>query len=201
MIGDLVDQLGGVEATGAALRDFRRRAAEAGVGELHLAAVTSDVFRARPELHRSFGALGIDSVNDYNWNHFLWGDQPLGQDPQLSYAAWRQAATKQWTADQDIFDAPVAPNVSVGWDSTPRTPVGEPVRCEAWPYLPVVVDNTPGELETALRDGLTFLRQDGAAPYLTINAWNEWTEGAYLEPDNVWGTSKIDAVRNVLGSR
>ena len=202
MIGDLVDQLGGIEATAAALADLRERARAAGVGELHLAVVSTDVLRGRPELHRRFRALGIDSVNDYNWNHFLWGDQVLGQDPLLPYARWRETATKQWSLDAAGFDAPVAPNVSIGWDSTPRTPPGEPVRCEAWPYLPVVVDNTPEELTTALRDSLTFLRQEpSAAPYLTLNAWNEWTEGAYLEPDDHWGTSKLDAVRGVLGVR
>jgi hypothetical protein len=199
MIGDLIDQLGGVEQTAAALADMRRRAREAGVGEVHLAAVTTDVLRARPELYRQFAALGIDSVNDYNWNHFLWSDQVLGQEPLLPYSRWRETAVKQWSIDRDQFDAPVAPNVSIGWDSTPRTPEGEPVRCEAWPYLPVVVDNTPEELEVALRDGLAFLRESPTPPYLTLNAWNEWTEGAYLEPDNHWGSSKLDAVRNVLG--
>lgn len=33
---------------------------------------------------------------------------------------------------------------------------------------------------------------------MTINSWNEWTEGSYLEPDNVNGTGFLDAVKEVF---
>ncbi len=36
-------------------------------------------------------------------------------------------------------------------------------------------------------------------PILTINAWNEWTEGSYLEPDTVYGLGYLEAIRDIFG--
>ena len=35
---------------------------------------------------------------------------------------------------------------------------------------------------------------------ITLNAWNEWTEGSYLLPDTVTGTAYLEQVRAVFGA-
>lgn len=38
-------------------------------------------------------------------------------------------------------------------------------------------------------------------PVLMINAWNECTEGSFLEPDKVTGMAYPEGVRDVFGVR
>lgn len=39
----------------------------------------------------------------------------------------------------------------------------------------------------------------GRTPFVTLNAWNEWTEDSYLLPDLRWGYRYLEAVRRVFG--
>ncbi|MGI5516124.1 glycoside hydrolase family 99-like domain-containing protein [Streptomyces sp. CA-106131] len=189
-IDDLVNDLGGVESARRAFDEFRGRVREAGLGELHLAAVASE-FEQGPESSYMLERLGINSVNEYSWIKYIHGA------PTVSYAEWSERAQAAWDEESVRYDVPFTPTVSVGWDSTPRTPKGSDVRDADWPFLPVVVDNTPAELESTMRAAVAWAEQRDA-PYVAINAWNEWTEGSALEPDNHWGSSKLEAVKSVL---
>jgi hypothetical protein len=39
-----------------------------------------------------------------------------------------------------------------------------------------------------------------AEKFIFINAWNEWAEGAYLEPDEKDGFSRLEALKEVINN-
>ena len=79
-----------------------------------------------------------------------------------------------------------------GWDNTPRKSNHGNVFHRATPEL----------FATWLATLCAKARRDlpEGSRYVFINAWNEWAEGAYLEPDRRRGRSNLEAVRSALQS-
>ena len=44
----------------------------------------------------------------------------------------------------------------------------------------------------------TRRRNEEKDRYIFINAWNEWAEGGYLEPDKLYGCGFLEAIKKVL---
>ncbi len=80
--------------------------------------------------------------------------------------------------------------VMPGWDNTARRRNDSHVFENAGPAEYQVW------LEFALRDTRAFLTGDERLVF--VNAWNEWAEGAYLEPDHGFGHGHLEATRNAL---
>ena len=186
--GLFVDWMGGWDGTREVLRDFRARAAAAGVGDLHLTCV-GGVSLDAGDGHR-LAEVGIDSFTPYNWLDAM----PLDQGLAVDYGEWRARAEKAWARQRHEISVPFAPNVTMGWDSTARVYQDEELEISTWPRLPVVVDNTPEQFGAAVADALADAR-DAGVPYVSVNAWNEWTEGSYLEPEETTGYSYLEALR------
>jgi lipopolysaccharide biosynthesis protein len=63
-------------------------------------------------------------------------------------------------------------------------------------------DATPGKFRRWLRQVLQHEAQipDATERMIFINAWNQWAQGAYLEPDCEYGLAWLEAVGSALGS-
>jgi hypothetical protein len=93
-------------------------------------------------------------------------------------------------------------NVSMGWDSSPRCPADADWMNtrRGYPFGPVIVNNTPDRFRSALQRAKELtLKHPPGARIITLNSWNEWGEGSYLEPDTVHGMKYLEAVRQVFG--
>lgn len=77
----------------------------------------------------------------------------------------------------------------VDWDNSPRKGKGS-----------LVYSNTSAAVfETYLRKLFDKMKAHGC-PYVFINAWNEWAEGAYLEPDTTREYAFLEAIKRVKES-
>ena len=71
----------------------------------------------------------------------------------------------------------------------------EPTFC-ATSY--VMVNNTPDAYRDLLRKAKEFIERRGLRKLVTIEAWNEWLEGSYVEPSTQWGLAYLEAIRDVF---
>ena len=196
----LVKEFGSIENTKRIMEDFRSRVRTAGLGELHLNAVVWGVQILPGEKkitnpNEMLKEIGFDSVTSYVWIHH----QELKEFPKTAYSEIREASMKDFEKFTDTYDVPYYPNVTMGWDSSPRTIQSDIFDNLGYPYMATLDGNTPEEFEKALVGAKSFLDKGLTnAKILTINAWNEWTEGSYLEPDMLNGMGYLEAIRRVF---
>jgi hypothetical protein len=141
--------------------------------------------------------LGFESVTSYVWIHHT----PMTTFPTVQYPDYARAAAEDWERLAGAYGLPYFPNVTVGWDPSPRTVQSDSYDNLGYPFTSILVGNTPEQFGRALERARAFLdRGLTNPPILTINAWNEWTEGSYLEPDTIHGMGYLEAIKRVFGA-
>ena len=197
-LNKLVASFGSVDATRQALDKFRERAVAAKLPGLHLNAVVwGQVIlpgESRAEnLPALVKKLGFDSVTSYVWIHHVGLPHQ-----QTDYNYVRDRYFEFWSRANRDFSVPYFPNVTVGWDSSPRADQSQPFDNSGYPFMNTIGNNTPENFRTALQLTKDRLESSPSGPrILNINCWNEWTEGSYLEPDTRSKFGYLDAVKAV----
>lgn len=198
----LLNGLGGIGETQRAFDSLRNKVKKAGYGEVHLNAVEWGM-RNLPDAsfeaqNRLIEALGIQSITDYVWVHHV----ELKNFPENDHSQILAEAGSDWDRFAAGYCVPYHPNVTMGWDPWPRVPADKPFEPGVYPATPLITNNSPDMFEKALQRARRWLLQPGIRhKILTINAWNEWTEGSYLEPDSRYGTGYLEAVRKVFSEK
>jgi lipopolysaccharide biosynthesis protein len=164
---------------------WRSECRRAGLGELYLCALdyfTDDLW-----------AYGFDSAVEFP-PHGLAGENLLPQvsksNPNYHGVIVDYVQTAQTMIERPVTENVLFRGVMPGWDNTARR------QDDSLIFL----NSSPQAYEAWLRKAieLTLTRYRGDERIVFINAWNEWAEGAHLEPDCRYGLQYLEATRNAL---
>lgn len=192
----LVYELDNVPDLSRLLSGMRTAAREAGIGELWLAGV-----QIRPD-SPNLNCSELDSLcefppHGYNSLEYYCSDElPSRLDPRfvgrmLDYRAMVVGSVQghRLLPERKYFRT-IVPD----WDNTGRrTAYRDP-----WLFRnasPELFERWLGELLSQV------VTQDLTLPYVFVNAWNEWGEGAYLEPDELYGRQLLQAVASATAGQ
>ncbi|MBN1946438.1 MAG: glycoside hydrolase family 99-like domain-containing protein [Bradymonadales bacterium] len=187
----LLDQLGR-EGTIKALAAMREQACRAGLVGLFLVGILNQATDAQ-----MLTGLGLDAVTSLIW----W---PEWRGPWIQdYLELGQARIAQWALVQERLDVPYLPSIAAGWDATPRGGPDWDGVTPRFPWSPIVVGNSPQAVSEMLAAGLDFLDRNGVDRNLPVMlaSFNEWSEGHFLEPSNLWGDGHLKAIGQLLKNR
>ncbi len=180
--------VGGVENAKKALDYLRKKAYEAGTG-VHIQTMAWNLPRGLqgipgdpvPTSDKISTFLGIDSYTSYQWVHY--------KAPKGEHKDWMNFNIVNWDK-LAVSKIPYYCHVSIGWDNNPRFPQ----------EISYVKNSTPEDFEYALRKAKEWTdKHHKETKLITVNSWNEWTEGSYLEPDKTNGYKMLEAVKRVFG--
>jgi lipopolysaccharide biosynthesis protein len=171
------------------IESWRKRARQAGVGELFVLSV--DVAKEFHGIGDDPDVAGLDGRLGFPPHNALWEWDSSRQTGRgfsgsiLSYSAMVNDATRRL---HSTLPAGYFPGVMVGFDNTARRQTNPDIWYGANPYT---FRRWLGAAATAVADR-EFDRR-----VVFINAWNEWAEGAVLEPTSRFGSTFLLAVRDV----
>jgi hypothetical protein len=175
---ELLDSLGSPQAVRSALQAMRDRARAAGLPGLHIGAVDIPGQADPATLDRA----GFDSLTAYTY--IRTSAAPVAHSLYRPYLLGYRA---KWDQVRRACPIPYYPALAVGWDG----PVWYGPRSE----------RRRGRRTRDLEEGLSQLKDDldrTGTRMALLEAWNEWGEGAYLEPNVEFGFADLEAVRAVF---
>lgn len=178
----------GSQAVRDAITKMRQRARAEGFPDLFLAAVTGPGEVPVEARLRQQKFEGYDATTGYNYPRAGMDTEEL----QGSYDAMIEGYSATWNAIAEAGVLEYFPVTEPGWDSRPWEGEKALVR----------TGRHPAKFREMLRRARGFVDRypvAGGKKIVLIEAWNEYGEGAAIEPHREWGFAYLDAVREVFG--
>ncbi len=169
------------------LRRWREHCRKVGVGEIFLAMVQFDVEDPR--------IYGFDTAIEFPPHKLAKGLAPINDQLQIvnpkysGYVIDYQSVIER-ARQHEAVGFNMIRGVFPSWDNEARKPAQGYTFANA----------TPERYREWLAMAADYARQHPVAGerLIFINAWNEWAEGAYLEPDRRYGYAYLQATREAL---
>lgn len=166
---------------------WRQVCRQEGIGEIFLAMVQFDVEDPRP--------FGFDAALEFPPHKLARNLRAINDELQIANPEYSGHIVdynelvdqaRQWPKP----DYPMIRGVFPSWDNEARKPG------KGYTFA----NSSPSRYADWLRDSVGYAWQNPVAneSLVFINAWNEWGEGAYLEPDRRYGYAYLQATRDVL---
>ncbi len=188
---NFIKGLGGISNAQKAISDFREKVKKAGFPDLELqlcawsenAVNLGGIDKTRKGSTKDISELlGFNSITNYQFVHLTNIDR--------DYNEVMLDIEKEWVRIDKDYKIPYYPHISIGWDNNLRF-----VDFKQG----ILKNNTPENFKKALVKAKNYLdAHPERTPLITINSWNEWTEGSFLEPDTVNGYGYLNAVKEVF---
>ena len=165
---------------------WRKYAIETGIGDLHIVSAATFGFE-------DFESIDYDGLVQFP-PHNIGASNITGETTLLNqdymghvfdFKEFSMNAIKALQGQQHTF-----PCVMMNWDNEAR----KPGKGHAF------YGATPENYKAWLNHSFDFVRAHNteAEQVVFINAWNEWAEGTYLEPDRRYGYAYLHATANVI---
>jgi hypothetical protein len=136
-----------------ALASSRQKAVKAGLPGLHLNMVASGVSILTDEKtsatdYQVMERLGFDSMTSYCWNPYILGEEMAF--PETDYRKAERYVLDFWKCSSESCGIPYFPNVTMGWDPSPRAEQTDRFEFIGYPFIPLFKGNTPRAFERYL---------------------------------------------------
>ena len=175
--GALVEANGGYAGCRAALEEMNKVLRAKGLKDLYFVALGGG---------SKYGEAGFSAFTAYSYyGADARSNHALKSGFSMPYADMVTHFETQWKTFTRKSHLPYIVPVGSNWDDRPR----------ARENAAVITGKTPDLFEKMCRASLTYI--DKRNNLAVIEAWNEWGEGSFIEPDQEFGFAFLDRVRKV----